>query len=247
MEFNFNPVAFSVLGIDIMWYGIIIAFGVLMAMIVINKLANIDGIDADELANVIIWTVLIGIVGARIYYVIFKWDYYKNHLSQILDIRGGGLAIYGGIIAGFIVVKIFCKKKNWKVLRICDCMIPGVVLAQGIGRWGNFINMEAYGSETTLPWGIIIEGKKVHPTFLYESIGDILIFFILYTYFKHKKRDGEITSLYMILYGILRFFVEGLRSDSLYLGAFRISQLVSLVFVILGFLFFYKTRVKDNS
>lgn len=239
LEFNINPVAFSIFGIDIAWYGIIIAIGVIAAIFITEKLASLEGIKEGQMTDIALISVFFGIIGARLYYVIFNWSYYSQNPRKILAFREGGLAIYGGIIFGALIIYYYAKKKNFSFLKLADIIVPGVVLAQGIGRWGNFINQEAYGTPTDLPWAIIIDGVKVHPTFFYESLGDIIIFFILYCTFKKKRFDGQILALYMILYGVLRFFVEGLRIDSLMFGSFRVSQLVSLLIIILGFCIFY--------
>lgn len=230
-----DRVAFSIFGIDIMWYGILITLGVILGYVVAVKLAKLENISENTILDILVWALPLAIVGARAYYVIFEWDYYSKNLGEIIDIRGGGLAIYGGIIAAVITCYFICKKKNLKFLKLLDIFMPAIALGQAIGRWGNFINKEAYGTPTNLPWAITIDGVKVHPTFLYESLGDFIIFLILVYIFKNKKKfDGQITSLYMILYGILRFFVEGLRTDSLYIGALRVSQLVSIAIVIAG-------------
>ena len=230
-----DRVAFSIFGIDIMWYGILISLGVVLGYVVAVKLAKIENISENAILDILIWALPLAILGARVYYVIFEWDYYSQNLREIIDIRGGGLAIYGGIIAAVTTCYVICKKKNLKFLKMLDIFMPAIALGQAIGRWGNFINKEAYGTPTNLPWAITIEGVKVHPTFLYQSLGDFIIFLVLVYIFKNKKKfHGQITSLYMILYGILRFFVEGLRTDSLYIGALRVSQLVSIVIVIFG-------------
>ena len=230
-----DRVAFSIFGIDIMWYGILITLGVILGYVVAVRLAKLENISENTILDILVWALPLAIVGARAYYVIFEWDYYSKNLGEIIDIRGGGLAIYGGIIAAVITCYVNCKKKNLKFLKLLDIFMPAIALGQAIGRWGNFINKEAYGTPTNLPWAITIDGVKVHPTFLYESLGDFIIFLLLVYIFKNKKKfDGQVTSLYMILYGILRFFVEGLRTDSLYIGALRVSQLVSIAIVIAG-------------
>ena len=230
-----DRVAFSIFGIDIMWYGILITLGVILGYVVAVKLAKLENISENTILDILVWALPLAIVGARAYYVIFEWDYYSKNLGEIIDIRGGGLAIYGGIIAAVITCYAICKKKNLKFLKLLDIFMPAIALGQAIGRWGNFINKEAYGTPTNLPWAITIDGVKVHPTFLYESLGDFLIFLLLVYVFKNRKKfNGQITSMYMILYGILRFFVEGLRTDSLYIGALRVSQLVSIAIIIAG-------------
>lgn len=248
MQFNIDPIAFRVFGIPIRWYGILIALGVFLAMLVVDRLSKKEGMDENTISQIFFAALFFGIIGARIYYVIFKWDYYKANPGSILNIREGGLAIYGGIIAGLIAIFVYTRIKRISFFRITDILAPGVILAQSIGRWGNFVNQEAYGYPTDLPWGLIIDGQKVHPTFLYESLGDFIIFIILYKLFSSKKYDGKITYLYMLLYGVLRFFVEGLRQDSLYIGPLRVSQLVSLLLAVAGLLLlFIKARTKKNK
>lgn len=230
-----NPVAFTLFGIDVRWYGILIAFGALLAIYFADKLANERKIYKDFINDFSIITLIAGLIGARTYYVIFQWSYYSQHKDEILSIRNGGLAIYGAIIVGIIVAIIFSRVKKIDFWDIADVCAPGLALAQGIGRWGNFINGEAHGGPTNLPWAILVNGQRVHPTFLYESILDISIFLFLYFYLdKHEKFRGQLFTTYMILYGIGRFFIEGLRTDSLYIGMFRVSQLVSLVLVAVG-------------
>ncbi|MDU1582888.1 MAG: prolipoprotein diacylglyceryl transferase, partial [Peptoniphilus harei] len=185
--------------------------------------------------DVSLFAVLIGVLGARFYYVIFEWEYYSQHLDEIFAIRNGGLAIYGGIIAGGLTIYFFCERKKVNCLTLLDCIAPGLALAQAIGRWGNYINGEAHGGPTNVPWAILVNGERVHPTFFYESIVNFSIFLFLYFYLSKKQKfDGELISFYMIVYGIARFFIEGMRTDSLYIGAFRVSQLVSLGIIIFG-------------
>ena len=161
----------------------------------------------------------------------------------MINIREGGLAIYGAVIGAIIVVYFFSKYNKIDFRDLADVCAPGLILGQAIGRWGNFINQEAHGTETTLPWAVIIDGKKYHPTFLYESIGNFLIFTFLMIYIrKYQKKKGEIILFYAILYGIVRFFVEGLRTDSLMFLGFRVSQVLSLFGVIVGSILFFLNR-----
>ncbi len=248
MEFNINPVAFEIFGIEIMWYAILISIGFVLGIVVATKLAKFNNIDPDLVVDILLFAIPAAIVGARLYYVAFEWDYYKDNLIDIVNLRLGGLAIYGGLIGAFIVGAIYLKKKKLSFFKVVDIFMPAIALGQSIGRWGNFINQEAYGRVTNLPWGIIINGEKVHPTFLYESIGDFIIFIILYRICKgNKKFDGQVFSLYLILYGILRFFVEGLRIDSLYIFNFRVSQILSLILVVVGVLIYIRKSKKINK
>ena len=173
------------------------------------------------------------------------WDYYSQNPGQILNIRGGGLAIHGGIIFGTLALYLYAKHKEVPFLDMTDVMTPSLALAQGIGRWGNFVNQEAHGGPTDLPWGIIIDGVKVHPTFLYESLGDVIIFLILINLRKNNPDKGKISALYLLGYGMLRFFVEGLRTDSLYWGPLRTAQVISLVFILLGLVLFFISNKKN--
>ena len=230
-----DPVAFTLFGIDVKWYGVLIAMGALLAIFFAEKLAKKKGLYDDLVTDFSFFVIIFGIIGARLYYVLFEWEYYSLHKDEIFSIRNGGLAIYGGIIAGIIVAIVFSKIKKVEFWDIADIAAPGLALAQGIGRWGNFINGEAHGGVTNLPWAILVNGQRVHPTFLYESILDIGIFFFLYFYLsKNQKFKGQLFTTYMIIYGIGRFFIEGLRTDSLYIGIFRVSQLVSLLMVLVG-------------
>ncbi len=244
-----NPTAFTILGIDIKWYGILIATGALLGVLMGDKLAKEEGLKENIVSDFILIGIIPSVIGARIYYVIFEWDYYKDHINEIFAIRNGGLAIYGAIITGLIIAYIYSNKKGVEFFKLIDVMSPGLALGQGIGRWGNFINMEAHGGPTDLPWGIMVDGVKVHPTFLYESIVDISLALFLYFYIsKHKKFDGQMIAVYGIVYGIGRFFIEGMRTDSLYIGGIRVSQLVSLVFIALGiYIYIIKGKKIDNS
>lgn len=243
MEIKIDKVAFRIFGIDIMWYAIIILTGVMFGLYVANKNAKLRNIEEDEISNLLFFALPISVIGARIYYVIFEWENYKGNFISMINIREGGLAIYGAVIASVIVVYFFSKKKNINVRDLLDVCAPGLILGQAIGRWGNFVNQEAHGTETDLPWAVIIEGKKYHPTFLYESLGNFLIFGFLMIYMrKYQKKKGEIILLYAILYGGLRFFVEGLRTDSLMFLGLRISQVVSVIGVLVGVILFVLNR-----
>jgi len=244
-----NPVAFTIFGIDVMWYGVLISTGVLIGVLIALREAKRTGFREDDLIDFLLYAIPAGIVGARAYYVIFSWDYYSQNLSQIINIRNGGLAIHGAIIGGIIAGTLFCKIKKINVLEVLDLVMPSVALGQAIGRWGNFINQEAYGGPTDLPWGIIVNGQKVHPTFLYESIIDFCLFLFLIWFRKNKKTShGQVLGLYLILYSMGRFFIEGLRTDSLMFAGMRVAQLVSLASIIIGIcLLIYLKNKKQSS
>lgn len=244
-----NPVAFSIFGVDIMWYGILISLGVLIGVLLALREAKRVGFKEENLLDFLLIAIPTAIVGARAYYVIFSWDYYSQNLNQIINIRNGGLAIHGALILGVIVGYIFCKVRKINIFELLDIVIPSVSLGQAIGRWGNFINQEAHGGPTDLPWGIIVDGQKVHPTFLYESILDFSIFIFLIWYRKKKRKtEGEVFALYLVLYSMARFFVEGLRTDSLMFLNMRVAQLVSIISIILGIVIFYflRKKLKNN-
>lgn len=244
-----DPVAFSVFGIDIAWYGILIVIGMILAILV--DMSLIDGrygFTKDNFLDFVLIMIPIAVITTRLYYVIFyDLDYYLSNPAQILNFRQGGLAIHGGIIGGIIVGYIYTKKKKIPFYYLADIIAPGLALAQSIGRWGNFINQEAHGGPTDLPWAITVNGVKVHPTFLYESIITFSIFLFLYFYLsKRKKFDGQLFAIYLIVYSIGRFFIEGLRTDSLYFGPFRVAQLVSILGVACGIII-YIVQSKRNA
>lgn len=244
-----NPIAFELFGLEVRWYGIFIAIGALLAVYVGEKLSEKNpSIPKETVSDYALFALFIGILGARLYYVAFEWDYYSQHVNEILSIRNGGLAIHGGIIAGILVAYIFCKSKNLSFWELLDMIAPGVVLGQGIGRWGNFANGEAHGGPTNLPWAIEVQGEMVHPTFLYESIWDIAIFAFLYFYLsKRRAFPGQLALLYVILYSLGRFFIEGLRTDSLYIGPLRTAQLISILGILIGVLLYFNRMKKKNK
>lgn len=242
-----DPIAFSVFGIDIRWYGILIACGVMAAVAISYKRAPRHGIDPDNVLDAAICMLPAGVIGARLYYVIFNWGMYRNDLSEVFDTRAGGLAIHGGLIFGMIAVLILCRVKKIDFIEMLDLFFPAVALAQAIGRWGNFFNSEAYGSPTDLPWAIIVNGQHVHPTFLYESIWCLLIFVILLRVDKHRKFKGQIACLYGMMYSFERFFVEALRTDSLMIGPFKQAQVLSAaVFAVSLILYIWLNRKRPN-
>lgn len=245
-----DRVAFTIFGIDVMWYGVLIALGMLIGIALAVREAKRVGISEDDVLNIAIIAIPVAIICARLYYVIFSWDYYSQNPSEIFNIRGGGLAIHGGLIGGILTGFIYAKVKKLDFFKTADAVMVGMPLAQAIGRWGNFINGEAHGGPTSLPWGIMVDGVKVHPTFLYESIWDFGIFLFIMFYMRKKKTyEGEVIVSYITLYSIGRFFIEGLRTDSLMFGPIRMAQFVSLVGVVGGLIlhFYLKNRAKKNN
>ena len=239
-----NPVAFYIFGNEIRWYGIIIACGVLAAFFVSSILAKKKGLDFDLILDGFLWSFPIAVIGARLYYVAFEYKNYHSFLD-VINIRNGGLAIHGGLIAGILTAYIFTRVKKVNFFKYIDVVMPGVILAQAIGRWGNFMNQEAHGGPVTEAFiskfpqfiqdGMLINGTYYHPTFLYESIWNLIVFGILiFILFKKGNKDGIVIGSYMILYSIGRFFIEGLRTDSLMFFGLRTAQIVSLLGIIFG-------------
>ena len=226
-------VALSIGNIDIYWYAIIITFAIIVGFIWAKVNDGQYNVKYDEVFDLSLFMIPIAIISARAYYVIFNLDYYLKSPIEIFNLRNGGIAIYGALIGAVITIIIFCKIKKINMIDLMDYLAPIIPLSQAIGRWGNYINIEAYGRETTsfIKMQIIENGitKYVHPTFLYESIGNFILFFVLWKISKKRSFKGQIVCLYFIGYSFIRFFVEGLRTDSLMLGPIRISQLLSLI------------------
>ncbi|HDD4046863.1 TPA: prolipoprotein diacylglyceryl transferase [Staphylococcus aureus] len=257
--FNYiDPVAFNLGPLSVRWYGIIIAVGILLGYFVAQRALVKAGLHKDTLVDIIFYSALFGFIAARIYFVIFQWPYYVENPSEIIKIWHGGIAIHGGLIGGFIAGVIVCKVKNLNPFQIGDIVAPSIILAQGIGRWGNFMNHEAHGGPVSrafleklhLPNFIIenmyINGQYYHPTFLYESIWDVAGFIILVNIRKHLKL-GETFFLYLTWYSIGRFFIEGLRTDSLMLTSnIRVAQLVSILLILISISLIVYRRIKYN-
>ena len=246
-----EPVAFTVFGLDIMWYAILVCSGMILATLLCCARAPKYGFTADQILNYVMICIPAGIIGARIYYILFNWNLYADDPIQMLNIRGGGLAIHGGLIAGLGTAVIICIIKHASILKMLDLIAPSIALGQSIGRWGNYFNSEAHGGPTDLPWAVIADGESVHPTFLYESIWCFLLFLFL-LWFDHRRHaqnrhsgrtkkqaghrgltfDGQIILLYGILYSLERFFVEALRTDSLMIGPLKQAQVISIVAIL---------------
>lgn len=242
-----NPIAFNLGPVAVHWYGIFIASAVLIAVFLSVKEGRKRGIDPDNIYDMILWALPVAIICARIYYVVFQWPYYSQHLNEIIKIWDGGIAIYGALIGAAVVVYLYCRSKLISVWAMLDVIAPTVIMGQGIGRWGNFMNQEAFGNITSLaflkslhlPTFIInqmyIQGFYRQPTFLYESLWDLLGFVLLMNLRHINKffKRGEVVLYYIIWYSFGRFFVEGMRTDSLMLfGGIRVSQMLSIVLFI---------------
>lgn len=236
LKFNVNSVAIHIFGIDIYWYAILIVSAFIIAIILCKRDDKKYGIDFENILEVLIIVIPVSIICARLYYILFDLSYYINNPIEILNIRNGGLAIYGGIIGAVITIIIYCRAKKMNILDMLDYVVPYLALGQAIGRWGNFFNGEAHGTVTNniFRMGIVENGQymEVHPTFLYESICNLIIFVILFLLRNKRKYKGQITYIYLSLYGFIRAIIEGLRTDSLMLGDFRISQVLSIILCV---------------
>lgn len=264
------PKGITIGGFTIAFYGIIIALGMVGGLLLARWQAKRTGQDPEVYMDFAIWGIIFAIIGARLYYVAFSWDMYKDNLWQIFNTRGGGMAIYGGVIAAVITAIVYCQKKHYKFALFADTAVPGLILGQIIGRYGNFMNREAFGEytdsffamrlkvadvtssniTTTMQQHIITENEtryiQVHPTFLYESLWNVMVLVIMLVYTKRKKFDGEIFLIYLIGYGIGRTWIEGLRTDQLLIGStgIAVSQVLSAVLALGGIIYWIYRRVR---
>lgn len=255
---NHVPKSFSIFGFQIALYGVIIGIGVLCGVLMAAHVAKKEKLNPDLIWDFAIYAIIFSIIGARIYYVVFQWDMYKNNLIGILNLRNGGLAIYGAVIAAFITLWVYCKVKKCSFLQIADVCVPGLVLGQVIGRWGNFTNREVFGEYTDnllamrLPVDAvrsvdisesiarhITEGTnyiQVHPTFLYESLWNLALLLIMLAYRQHKKFQGEMWLLYLGGYGLGRAWIEGIRTDTLFIPhtTLAVSQVLAVILFVVS-------------
>ena len=266
---------FNVFGFEIAFYGCTMATGIIVGYLMAAREAKSTGQNPDDYLDMLLYAVFFAIIGARLYYVIFKWDYYGQNLMQIFNLRQGGLAIYGGIIGAFTTVYFFAKKRKLSFAQMLDTACPGLAAGQVIGRWGNFFNREAFGGYTDglfamqLPVSAVRSGEiteqmwenlevingiefiQVHPTFLYEGMWNVGVIIFLYLYRKHKKFQGELVLWYLVLYGVGRFWVESLRTDQLLIPGigFPISQLLGAVMAVVGLIaiFVGPKKAKENK
>lgn len=258
---DINPVAFSIGSLEVYWYGLLIAAAIVLAVILAVKQAKSLNFPEGLVYDTILLIIPCAIIGARLYFVACNWDYYGKDLKRIFDFRSGGLAIYGGILLVFIGACVMCYIRKIPFRELADYCVVYLPLGQAIGRWGNFFNQECFGTNTSLPWGMtsstvqsylslncptLVSDMPVHPTFLYESIADLIIFFILLQIRKKSKVPFETSCAYFALYGSVRFFIEGMRTDSLYIGGtgIRTSQLLSLILVVAALIYIAVARYK---
>lgn len=252
------PQGFSIFGLRIALYGAIIGFGMLMGILAAVCLAKSTKLGKDVIWDFVPYAIILSVIGARIYYIVFAWDYYKNDLLSMFNLRQGGLAIYGGVITALLVSYGYCKIKKLSTAMLLDCCLPGMILGQAIGRWGNFTNREVFGEYTDNLFAMrlpiadvrsrditealashIGAGEnfiQVHPTFLYESAWNLLVFVIILLWWKHRRFDGEISLLYLAGYGVGRFIIEGIRTDTLFIPGttLPVSQVLAAVMVVVS-------------
>ena len=250
-KFNISNAAIDINGFVVYWYGMLIAFAVALCLILGMKQCRKHGLTPDLLTDYCLLAIPFAFIGARLYYVIFRWgEYYSQHMNEILAIHSGGLAIYGGVIGGLSGGCIVAKKKKLPIPAILDISVMGFLIGQGLGRWGNFFNQEAFGTPTDLPWRMVSEntgGIGVHPCFLYESLWCLTGFVLLYIFSrKFRKYDGQIFLLYLVWYGAERMIVEGLRTDSLYTPFLnlRVSQILAALTMLTGIVLLILFRKK---
>lgn len=254
-----DPIAFQIGPFPIRWYGISVSLAIVAGLTFAYRDSARRGIDPDHVLNIVIFGIPAALIGARLYFVCFSGplDYYLSHPGEILAIWHGGLAFHGGLIFGLAVGYIYLRKHQLSFLPMADVLAPGIVLGQAIGRWGNFFNQEAHGGPVSYEFisrfpefiqqGMYIKGQYYHPTFLYESVWDFLVFVVL-VFFGRKEffRTGDVFLGYVILYSLGRFFIEGLRTDSLMLGAVRVAQLVSLAGILIALVLIYRNHRKKD-
>ncbi|MEQ9548859.1 MAG: prolipoprotein diacylglyceryl transferase [Coleofasciculus sp. G3-WIS-01] len=245
-----GPILVKLGPLTIRWYGLLIASAVLIGVSLSQYLAKRRNVDPNAIADLAIWLVIAAIPCARLYYVLFEWEQYAQRPEDIIAIWKGGIAIHGAILGGLVATIIFARVQKLSVWLLADLVVPSLILGQAIGRWGNFFNSEAFGSPTNLPWKLYIPPQQrppgymnyqyFHPTFLYESLWNVLIFVIMITlFFRDLKRKphlkvGTLALIYLVGYSAGRIWIEGLRTDSLMVGPLRIAQIVSLVSILLG-------------
>ncbi len=240
-----SPIIFQIGPLSIRWYGVLIMAGVILGLVLAGREAKRQAVSIELIYDLFFYLLISAIVGARLYYVIFSWDVYRNNVKEIFAFWHGGLAIHGAVVGGIVTGLIYTRLKGFSFWLVADICAPSLILGQAIGRWGNFFNQEAFGRPTNLPWGIFIDEvhrplqyiqqTHFHPTFLYESLWDFFVF--LFLLWVRRRKDiirGDVFLAYLMLYSLGRFWIEGLRMDSLMFAGFRVAQIVSLFLILLA-------------
>jgi len=240
-----SPIIFQIGPLSIRWYGVLIMAGVILGLVLAGREAKRQAVSIELIYDLFFYLLISAIVGARLYYVIFSWDVYQNNVKEIFAFWHGGLAIHGAVVGGIVTGLIYTRLKGFSFWLVADICAPSLILGQAIGRWGNFFNQEAFGRPTNLPWGIFIDEvhrplqyiqqTHFHPTFLYESLWDFFVF--LFLLWVRRRKDiirGDVFLAYLMLYSLGRFWIEGLRMDSLMFAGFRVAQIVSLFLILLA-------------
>jgi len=241
-----DPIAFEIFGIPIRWYGLIITAGMVVGILLCLRQIRKQGENEEWFLDMLLLAIPVGLLGARLYYVVFNWSQYAGDWRNALNFRQGGMAIHGGVVGGLLVGYLYTRYRKVNFWKWADIVAPSLILAQAIGRWGNFVNQEAYGVPTDLPWAMYIAGEYRHPTFLYESLWNLVVFALLYWVLSNKRFNGQVAALYAIGYSLGRLWIEGLRTDSLMLGPLRVAQLVSLGLIAAG-VWLYKSQAKREQ
>ncbi len=253
-----NPIAFQLGLIAVHWYGLLIGLGIALALLVVYRLSNRGGMDTESVIDACIYMLPFGFVGARLYYVLFNLDFYLKRPDEIVKVWHGGLAIHGGVLAAVIFLFFYTRRKKMEFLRLLDILAPAVILAQAIGRWGNFVNQEAFGGIVSeafisrfpafIQQGMLIDGSYHHPTFLYESVWNLGVFaFLLYLSLRKPEPRGKILAGYLTLYSLGRFFIEDLRTDSLMLGPIQVARLISLLGILAGLVILFLAHRRGKN
>lgn len=240
-----SPIIFQIGPLTIRWYGVLIMAGVILGLVLAGREAKRQDVSIELIYDLFFYMILSAVLGARLYYVVFSWDLYRNNIREILAFWHGGLAIHGAVVGGIISALIYTRLKGLSFWLVADICAPSLILGQAIGRWGNFFNQEAFGGPTDLPWGIFIDKvhrplqymqqTHFHPTFLYESLWDFCVFlFLLWVRRRSVIMRGDVFLTYLMLYSLGRFWIEGLRTDSLMFAGFRVAQVVSLLLILLA-------------
>lgn len=236
-----DPVAFEVLGFAVRWYGIVISAGMLLGIMLALRVARRLQENENWFLDMLFFAIPMGLLGARLYFVAFNLTAYDS-LAEVLNFREGGLAIHGGVLGGVLAAYVYVRYRRVNFWQWADIAAPSLILAQAIGRWGNYFNQEAYGIPTRLPWAMFIAGEFRHPAFLYESLWNLGVFALLMWVLQRRQFIGQVATLYLMGYSLGRLWIEAIRADSLLLGPFRVAQIMSVFFILLGAYYYRRLR-----